>query len=39
MKQREQELITSSRGGQSCLHVKHETGLNIYIKAAFSAPV
>ncbi len=31
MKQREQELITSSRGGQSCLHVKHETGLNIYI--------
>ena len=31
MKQRNQEIITSPRDGQSCLHVKHETGLDIYI--------
>ncbi len=31
MKQRNQEIITSPKGGQSCLHVKHETGLDIYI--------
>ncbi|MBR1555950.1 MAG: insulinase family protein [Oscillospiraceae bacterium] len=31
MKQRNQEVITSPKGEQSCLHVKHETGLDIYI--------
>ena len=31
MKERKQEIIASPEGGQSCLHVEHETGLHIYI--------
>ena len=31
MNQRITETITAPRGEQSCLHVKHETGLDIYI--------
>lgn len=31
MKQRNSEMITSPQGGQSCLHIRHETGLDIYI--------
>lgn len=31
MSERMQEIIAASRGGQSCLHVKHQTGLDIYI--------
>ena len=31
MNQRMTETITAPKGGQSCLHIKHETGLDIYI--------
>jgi len=31
MSERIQEIIADPQGGQSCLHVKHQTGLDIYI--------